>query len=437
MSDETLSAVLRVADKKLIAARVAQARLDVESGARNAPDQRRVATVVLREGLTGVGIQSLLDLRGLQLASLEGKTPVPATGTTMTVGIGHVMLSRFPGSIRDRVDFAMDFQRERFRVQADRLEGRPEARQQMLEFREVAESPHFAIYALDVVGRREDFRPLLADAHVRAVFVDEDEARVAALDSEPLDGVVRPPGMSSMFGASLAIPTGRLITNRPVKPNPQLAREALSGFLKTSDEGTIERITSQEHARLQQASNVTPEERRAGDVLLRRGLNALEVQQLLSRHRLEYMSCEVKTPMASNGTVMTMWSMAGGPAPRLPGPIAEQVERDISRHRYVFEEQAKLAAGAEDAAYQREAARSPEMGVYRVEVVGTYRDLAQLIQEEVVRGVYAERDGARAKSFDEMLADQRKNMRIIRTRRPVDPNDPLPPPLTPPKLPPR
>ena len=155
---------------------------------------------------------------------------------------------------------------------------------------------------------------------------------------------------------------------------------------------------------------------------------------MLNRHRLEYMSCEVKTPMPSNGTVMTMWSLAGGPVPRLPGPISVQVERDISRHRYVFEEQAKLAADAEDVAYQREAARSPEMGVYRVEVVGTQRDLEQLINEEVVRGVYAEQDGSRAKSFDQMLA--RTPTRIIRTRRPLDPNDPLPPPLTPPEIPP-
>ncbi len=66
-----------------------------------------------------------------------------------------------------------------------------------------------------------------------------------------------------------------------------------------------------------------------------------------------------------------------------------QVERDISRHRYVFEEQAKLAADAEDAAYQRETARSAKMGVYRVKVVGVQRALAQLINEQ-------------SKTFDEM-----------------------------------
>jgi hypothetical protein len=65
--------------------------------------------------------------------------------------------------------------------------------------------------------------------------------------------------------------------------------------------------------------------------------------------------------------------------------------------------------------------------VYRVEVVGTYRGLAALMDEEEVRGVMAELDGQRAQTFDRWLAEQRKNMRVIRTRRVLDPGNPTPP----------
>ncbi len=63
----------------------------------------------------------------------------------------------------------------------------------------------------------------------------------AAVDQEPVDGVFRPPDMPAVLGA-----------------------------------------------RLQKASIAAPEERRAAVVLLHRGLNALEVEQLLIRHRLSH-----------------------------------------------------------------------------------------------------------------------------------------------------
>jgi hypothetical protein len=211
----------------------------------------------------------------------------------------------------------------------------------------------------------------------------------------------------------------------PVTPNPKLAREALHGFFRTSDETYIEKALVEERLRVTKAALLIPEERRAADVLLRRGFNALEVEQLLLRHGLEYMSCEVKTPV-SDGSVMTMWALSGGPVPRLPGSISQQVERDIGRFRYQFEERANLSGDAETAAHDREIARSPEIGVYRVEVVGTYRGLAALMDEREVRGVMAELDGQRAQAFDRWLTEQRKNIRVIRTRRVLDPGK-LPP----------
>jgi len=249
-------------------------------------------------------------------------------------------------------------------------------------------------------------------------------------------GVLALVALGALIGTTVwsAVPVGRPITNRPVTPNPKLAREALHGFFRTSDETYIEKALAEERLRITRAALLIPEERRAADVLLRRGFNGFEVEQLLLRHGLEYMSCEVKTPV-SDGSAMTMWALSGGPVPRLPGPVSEQVERDIGRFRYQFEERANLSQDAETAAHDREIARSPEIGVYRVEVVGTYRGLAALMDENEVRGVMAELDGQRAQGFDQWLAEQRKNMRVIRTRRVLVPGNlslPAPPPTIPP-----
>jgi hypothetical protein len=77
----------------------------------------------------------------------------------------------------------------------------------------------------------------------------------------------------------------------------------------------------------------------------------------------------------------------------------------------------RLSASAENPARDREIARSPEVGVYRVEVAGTNRDLAALIGEPEVRGVVAEVDGQRARAYDNWMAEQRENTRIIGTFR--------------------
>jgi hypothetical protein len=216
--------------------------------------------------------------------------------------------------------------------------------------------------------------------------------------------------------ADIDVPTRPLVTDRPVKPNPQLAASALHAFFRTTEETYIARALANAHARLATASRSQPDARRAADVLLRRGLNAMEVDELLSRHKLDYMSLETKAPV-SDGSVMTHATLAGAPRARLPGTIAEQVEHDIDRYRYYFEQRARMSATTEESAHELELARSPEVGVYRVEVAGTYRDLAELIEETEVRGVVAEIDGQRARVFDDWMAEQRKNTRIIRTRR--------------------
>jgi hypothetical protein len=188
----------------------------------------------------------------------------------------------------------------------------------------------------------------------------------------------------------------------PVTPNPQLASESMRGFLKVPDEATGDRVLANYHEMLRRAAEEEPEAVRAADVLLRRGFDASEVERLLMRHGLDYMSCELKTPV-SDCTAMTMWNFVGGPfvLPMTGVPIAKRVQRDIGRWRYRFMQDSKLGGPPEMTEKRREIALSREIGVYRVEVIGTQRALLALAQEPEVRGVVAETDGVRARGFEE------------------------------------
>jgi hypothetical protein len=256
---------------------------------------------------------------------------------------------------------------------------------------------------------------------------------VWSAEIEPPDE--EPRAATPMSGEPFHIPRGPFVTDRSITPDPKLAREALHGFFRTSDDAYIGAVLKKEHQRIAQASLQTPDAVRATDILLRRGLNARDVETLLVRHQLEYMSCELKTPV-SDGTVMTMWALSGGPIPRLPGPISQQVARDIARFRHQFEQRAQIESQPELATRSREVARSPQIGVYRIEVMGTYRNLAALLQEPDVHGIVAEQDGQRAQAFAKWLEENQKNVRVIRTRRVLGPGIPGPPPTppTPPEL---
>ena len=68
-------------------------------------------------------------------------------------------------------------------------------------------------------------------------------------------------------------------------------------------------------------------------------------------------------------------------------------EAAIARFRHQFEQRALIEVQPELATRSREVARSPQIGVYRIEVMGTYRNLAALLQEPDVHGIVAEQDG--------------------------------------------
>ena len=186
----------------------------------------------------------------------------------------------------------------------------------------------------------------------------------------------------------------------PVAPNPKLALEALLGFTRSPEERFAQQAVDRAHRRLREQEDDEPEALRGADVILRRGYNAGEVEALLTRHELGFASLEAKTPV-SDGTVMTIWRTQFGPMPRIPGSIAEQVERNLGGMRMQFLRRAQLDGDIEQSRRAREIATSPELGVYRVEVWGRVHSLVQLLAEPDVRGVLADTNGLRAQGFEQ------------------------------------
>lgn len=168
-----------------VARTLAEAGKRLEEGALRAPNEVRVANVLLARGLTGFGVQALLGPRRLDLVSFEAKVPLPGPPNhMMTIWLGSNALAFRNASIEEMVDFALDQQRHRFLQRARMMANHPDMRDTVAEYNAVATSPEFALYRLEVVGSREALFSLLRDPAVYGVLVNEDEAAVAAFQRE-------------------------------------------------------------------------------------------------------------------------------------------------------------------------------------------------------------------------------------------------------------
>ena len=97
-----------------------------------------------------------------------------------------------------------------------------------------------------------------------------------------------------MFGEPFYLPRGPLVTDRPISPDPKLAREALHGFFRTSDdayiEGTVAPVSARVPGQVFEVLARDNESVKGGQVLVR--LDARDY-----RARVE----QAKAAVASNG----------------------------------------------------------------------------------------------------------------------------------------
>jgi hypothetical protein len=170
---QALQAFLGSSDAGLIADRLATASKQIEVGAVRAPRERRVAQVLLREGLRGQGVQSLLERYRLGLLSFEAKAPLSGAVdhfVTLTTPATALPPSR---TLAERVDGALDLDHGAFLEHGHRLAGDAGQSSLAAEFRATAAQRRLSVYRLEVSGTREDLRSLAASSVVRAVFVVE------------------------------------------------------------------------------------------------------------------------------------------------------------------------------------------------------------------------------------------------------------------------
>jgi len=161
--------------------RLARARQDLEVGALRAPREERTANVLLTRGLTGVGVQTLLAPRGMDLIAFEAKVPLPGPPNhMMTIWLESISLMIPTDSIEEMVDINIGRQRYQFMQRARQMGTVPQMQETAEEYRAVAMSHEFAAYRLEVVGTREALFSLLRDPTVYAVLVKEDEDAVEA-----------------------------------------------------------------------------------------------------------------------------------------------------------------------------------------------------------------------------------------------------------------
>lgn len=183
LAADALHAWLGTTEPGLVSHIETRARQELEAGALRAPKERRVANVVLRRGVTGVGVQFLLAPRAIELSGLEAKCPVAPPGSPLTMITGLPEVAGTPArSLEEKVDRIVGRARFMFQQHAQMLAKSPGMERAAAEAREIATSHEFAVYRLEVVGTREALFALSTEPLVRLVVVDE-SANVATLDA--------------------------------------------------------------------------------------------------------------------------------------------------------------------------------------------------------------------------------------------------------------
>jgi hypothetical protein len=186
LAADSAQGFLRTTEPALIAQIEARARQELEAGALKAPQERRAANVLLRRGLTGSGVQLLLEPHAFTLTGIEAKCPVKPPGSPFTTFTGLREVAGTPGSIEQKVDRIIGGQRLLFEQQAQQLAKSPGMEPAAAQAREVATSREFAVYRVEVLGTREALLALSKESFVRLVVVDE-HSDVATLDAARLE----------------------------------------------------------------------------------------------------------------------------------------------------------------------------------------------------------------------------------------------------------
>lgn len=183
----------------------------------------------------------------------------------------------------------------------------------------------------------------------------------------------------------------------PVKSLSPAAQSALGGLLGANEE-EIAKILAEARKHLEAGALRAPGEVRVANVLLARGLTGVGVQALLGPRHIELMSFEAKVPLPGPPNhMMTLWLGAQSLAFR-NASIEEMVDFALDQQRHRFLQRARMMANTpamrDTMLEYQTVATSPELALYRLEVVGSREALFSLLRDPSVFAVLVKEDEA-------------------------------------------
>jgi hypothetical protein len=215
--------------------------------------------------------------------------------------------------------------------------------------------------------------------------------------------------LAVLSGLSVTVfAAGALSAAPPVKPNPAAVEAVALVFL--GPEPYRSRNRANARVLLEAGALRAPRERRTANVLLARGLTGAGVQALLAPRHMDLISFEAKVPTPGPpGQMITLWLGSSVLLSLRSGSLEVLVDKAIGRERARFLQTAQRRVGRpgmeESVAEYRAAAGSPELALYRLEVVGTREALFSLLRDPAVGAVLVNENAAAVTEFEREKAD--------------------------------
>ena len=177
----------------------------------------------------------------------------------------------------------------------------------------------------------------------------------------------------------------------------ELVESAIASTTHTSDASANRATVASSMVRLREQLQRDPSERIGGVVVFASGLNATQLDEILSTHRLEPSRVEAKVAVSASGATYTM-SFGAGDLYFLDGPFSERLEKLVGRQRAMF--MATSQTDAANAAGLREAAYSHRILFYKLEAVGDASSFDELARRPEARAVVIDRDKSRVEALE-------------------------------------
>jgi hypothetical protein len=176
----------------------------------------------------------------------------------------------------------------------------------------------------------------------------------------------------------------------------ELVESAIASTTHTSEASANRATVASSMVRLREQLQRDPSERVGGVVVFASGLNATQLGEILSTHRLEPSRVEAKVAVSS-GATYTM-SFGAGDLYFLDGPFSERLEKLVGHQRAVF--MATSQTDAANAAGLREAAYSHRILFYKLEAVGDASSFDELAHRSEARAVFIDNDKSRLRALE-------------------------------------